>query len=336
MKIGRICFPRQGEVVYETAEQELQVGPRDVLIRTLYTAVSAGSELAKITGKQEVEYPFVPGNRAVGEVLEVGGDVQEVAVGDRVFAHTPHASHAKATRFLVKVPEGVELVEAPMVGLALVAMTALRVGKPELGDRAAIIGMGAVGNLCAQLFRTSGVEVIAIDTVDARLEAARRCGIESTLNPKTQDVASEVMEATGGHGVEYVVEASGNPAALDLAQQVTARQAEVILLGSPRDEHVGDVTPLLNWVHLWRPQGSVSLKGAHEWRYPLHPDGIAKHSMERNAGILFRMMADGRLNVRDVISHVLPPSEAPAAFDGLQNRTDEYLGVVFDWTKETA
>jgi hypothetical protein len=33
---------------------------------------------------------------------------------------------------------------------------------------------------------------------------------------------------------------------------------------------------------------------------------------------------------------VLPPTEAPAAFDGLQNRTDEYLGVVFDWTKETA
>ena len=143
-----------------------------------------------------------------------------------------------------------------------------------------------------------------------------------------------VMDLTNGRGVEYVVEATGNPAAIDIARLVTAKQAEVVLVGSARGEYLTDATPLLTWVHLWRDHGSVELKGAHEWRYPLYPDGYTKHSMHRNAGIFFRMMADGRLNMSDLVTHVLTPRQAEKAFGGLLNHKEEYLGVIFNWIKE--
>jgi len=329
----RICFPEPNKVVYEAVQQSANVGPSDVSIRTLYSTVSAGTELAKLTGLQVVDYPFLPGNRAVGEVIEVGSAVQGFVPGDRVFTHTLHVSHAKATPFRVKVPDDVELSHAPLVGMALVAMTALRVGSPELGDRAVVIGMGVVGNLCGQLLENAGVEVIGVDVLGGRLERARRCGISHTVSPEKEDVRSRVMELTNGHGAELVVEASGRPVAAELACSLAAKQGEVVLLGSPRGECQTDITPLLNAVHLWRDHGSISLKGAHEWRHPLYPNGHAKHSMKRNADIIFRLMADGKLNMADLITHVLPASEAAAAFDGLLTCRDEYLGVVFDWTR---
>jgi len=334
MKVSRICFPRPREVVFETAEQEFKLGPNDVLIRTLYSVVSAGTELAKFTGLQKVDYPFVPGNRAVGEVIEVGPEVKDVSPGDRVFSHTHHMSHDRAVRFRIRVPDDVELRHAPLVGLGLVAITALRVGRPELGDWAVVIGMGVIGNLCAQLLRCAGLEVVAVDAIPERLETARRCGLPHTVNPKEQDAVARVMELTRGRGAEYVVEATGNPAAVQLACSVNAKGGEVVLLGSPRGEHRTDVVPLLQQVHLWRDHGSISLKGAHEWRYPLHPDGFTKHSMQRNAEILFRMMADGRLKVGELISHVLRPGQAQEAFEGLLSHKEKYLGVVFDWTGE--
>ncbi|NOZ22915.1 MAG: zinc-binding alcohol dehydrogenase [Planctomycetes bacterium] len=334
MKIRQICFPEVGKVVYQEVERDLPVGPDDVLIRTLYSAVSAGTELAKYTGLQDVKYPFIPGNRAVGEVVEVGEKVEDFRPGDNVFTHTTHVSHAKATKMCAKVPDGVDLCHAPLIGLALVAITAVRVAKPELGDRALVTGMGLVGNFCAQFLKNSGVEVIVADTVEARLEAARACGVAATVNPAEKEAPAKVMEFSCGHGVEYVIEATGNPVVMDLVTSVNAKQGEVILLGSPRGEHQTDVVPLLNAVHLWRDHGCVTMKGAHEWRFPLYPDGYSKHSMKRNAEIIFRMMADGRLKTGPLVTHVLKPEQAEQAFDGLMNRKNEYLGVIFDWTGE--
>jgi len=102
---------------------------------------------------------------------------------------------------------------------------------------------------------------------------------------------------------------------------------------SPRGEYTGDITALLNQIHLWQ-NGCVTFKGAHEWRYriPRDPGGHTKHSLERNVDILLALIAEGRLQVEPLLTHVLPPSECGAAYAGLRDRKDEYLGVVFDWT----
>ncbi len=331
---SEILFAERNRVSYETGEKTFRLGPNDVLVHTRFSTISAGTELAKLTGLQEVDYPYAPGNRAVGEVAAVGEEVKEFAPGDLIFTHTPHASHALATRFRAPVPADVPPAHAPLVGMALVAITALRVSSAELGDQAVVLGMGVVGALCAQLLENAGVSVIGVDISASRLERARRCGVSSVVHAGEEDVRERVMDETAGRGVELVVEATGRPEGAEIACSLTAKQGEVVLLGSPRGEYRTDLTPLLNAVHLWRDHGSIALKGAHEWRYPLYPDGYAKHSMLRNAEIIFRLMAAGRLNTAELVTHVLPPRQAADAFEGLLRRKDEYLAVVFDWTQD--
>lgn len=335
MSLLRVVFSARGCVeTVRSDEDEHAPGPGEVLLKTHYSLISAGTELAKLTGLQQVDYPHYPGNRAVGEVLAVGEGVTRVWPGDLVFAHTPHASHARTRGFCVRVPEGVRPEQAPSLGLSLVAITALRVGRPELGDRAVVFGMGMVGNLCAQLYQLSGAEVVVVDTSAARLETARRCGLERGVLGGEADTVDRILEFTGKPGAEYVVDATGSPAVIATACDVARRGGEVILLGSPRGEHQTDVTPLLDHIHLWREHGTLTFKGAHEWRYPAYADIYAKHSMERNAETLFRLMRDGRLKLDPLLTHVFLGHEAAAAYAGLLAQPNEWVGTLFDWTSE--
>ncbi len=332
MQIKRVIFPKEGEVAVERNEATLEATAGEVVVRTLYSCVSAGTELAKLTGEQVVEYPFVPGNRAVGEVMSVGAGVTRVKPGDVIFTHAPHVSHAKEKRFMVPVPGGVRLDHAATLGMSLVSITALRQGKPELGDWAVVFGTGMVGNFCAQLYALSGAEVVAVDVSPARLEVARQCGIPHVVDATGGDVVGQILRLTEGRGAEFVVEATGEPSVFDTASSVAKRGGEVILLGSPRRELQCNLTPVLQKVHLWRDHGALTLKGAHEWRYPLYEDAWAKHSLERNAKVILRLMQQERLQVAPLVSHVLPPEDAARAFEGLLTDKAAWTGVVFDWT----
>lgn len=336
LNVRRIVFEADHTVRCEHSTQTFTLGPNDVLLETEYSVVSAGTELAKLSGLQKVDYPFIPGNRAVGRVIAVGDDVDDVAVGDRIFSHTVHASHTLAHRLRAPVPDDVNPQHAAFVGMALVAMTAVRVGAVELGDRAAVIGLGLVGNLAAQLLQLAGAEVFAIDLVQGRLATAQASGIAHLINGRAQDTVAAVMTATDNQGVDLVVEASGVAQSAELAAALTGHQGEgiVVLLGSPRKEYDANLTDLLNRVHLWR-NGCVTFRGAHEWRYPLYPTPFVKHSMARNAQILFRLMAQGRLQIDPLISHVFAPEAADQAFGGLSRTPDDYTGVLFDWTQDS-
>ncbi|MEM7029409.1 MAG: zinc-binding alcohol dehydrogenase [Chloroflexota bacterium] len=329
----QIVFPAINQIQVNTIQQTFSLDVDDVLLQTRYSLVSAGTELAKLTGQQKIDYPFIPGNRAVGEVIAVGDAVTDVQIGDLVFSHTPHVSHTLTQKLRIKVPENVDVKDSPLVGLALVGMTALRIGQVELGDRAVVIGAGLVGNLTAQLLQIAGVEVIVVDTNAGRLSNVQECGLATVVDASVDDPQTVVMDLTKGLGVDVVVEASGTAQGAALAVSLTGKSGEgiVVLLGSPRQDYETNLTPFLNQIHLWR-NGSVSLRGAHEWRYPLEHSPFQKHSMARNAEIIFRLMAQNKLKTSPLITQIVRPDEAATAFAGLQHEPDAYMGILFDWT----
>jgi threonine dehydrogenase-like Zn-dependent dehydrogenase len=305
-------------------------------IESLYTIVSAGTELASLTGLEATQYPVYPGYGGCGRVTAVGDDIRGIAVGDTVMSYTPHASRALTGTLVARLPAGLDPQLAPAARMAAVGMTALRISNGEPGDRVAVIGLGLVGNLCAQLFTLAGCEVIGIDLSARRTALAEACGVRNVIHAGEGDVCEAVAHITGGDMCEVVVEAIGSPAATEQAAGLAAKAGEVVLLGSPRAAHQTDITPLLRSIHMWG-DGCITFKGAHEWRYPTRhsPSGHVKHSIERNVQILLRWMADGRLRVRELVTHVSPPEECAAAYAGLRDRKDDYLGVVFDWTAGT-
>ena len=331
-----LTAPRRAEV----EEFDVDPGaapPEAVWIRTRCSLVSGGTEGAAFVNRAgDTRYPAGVGYAAVGEVIRPGQDFPEAREGQMVLTYGPHADIARASGICVPLPPGLDPLTAVFARLASVAMTAVWVSEVELGDGVAVIGQGVVGNLCAQLFQLAGAEVVGIDRSPRRLAVARATGIRHTVLASDDDqVRRDVLSLTGGLGVRTAVEAVGNPALVLPATEYTCKLGEVILLGSPRGAHETDATVLLNRVHLWE-HGCVTLKGAHEWRFPVRDrsreDPGAKHSLEDNTRLAFRLLADGRLHAAELRTHLVAPESAQAVYTGVCDRQEEYLGVVYDWS----
>ena len=114
------------QVTAEETRHSFDVGPRDVLIETHYSCISAGTELAKLSGLQTIDFPVRIGNRAVGRVLEVGSEVNSVHKGNLVFSHLHHTSHSLGARLVCPLPDELDRPAAATLGLALVAITGVQ------------------------------------------------------------------------------------------------------------------------------------------------------------------------------------------------------------------
>ncbi len=343
MRSYQIRFPEanRAEVVEtDILPDELQSG--EALVRGIYSVISAGTELANYTHLAEEApgytpsrwpgpFPRYPGYGHLGEVVAVGPDTPEVKVGDRILTFSQHGSLVKANvrRFALPVPKDVDPRKAVLTRMASVSITAVRASSVAAGDRVVVIGLGLVGNFAAQIMQIAGADVLGVDLSQDRLELAGRCGVRRTVNPRQADLEREVLDWTDGQGARIVVEAIGRSELVAQAVELAGKHGEVILLGSPRARVTMEVTPMLSRIHLL----AIKMIGALEWTFPI-PETEGNHFtiLENNRQIL-GWIASGRLIVDPLISHVLQPEEAQSAYDGLLNRKDEYLGVLFDWRR---
>ncbi|MEM7124929.1 MAG: zinc-binding alcohol dehydrogenase [Chloroflexota bacterium] len=335
MQNRAITFVARNQVALVTEElDEAPLAQGEVLIETLYSAVSPGTELACLSGSEGwFSLPGVPGYSNVGQIIAMGEGVEDLNEGDYVLNFGKHQKYNRRTAkdFLLKVPPEIELQYAPITRLATVAFTAIRTSNIELGDDVAVVGLGPVGNFASQLARLQGGRVIGLDISPKRLEFASTCAIDLAINPTHEDAEALVNEITHNRGVDALIDASGNSAAIVSNLPLIGQTGELILLGSPRGEYTSDVTDLLNYVHL-KPRGCITFKGAHEWRYPVQHDPFVKHSIERNAHIVWQLHQESKLNLSQIITHVAKPEEAPFIYEGLRTQKDSYMGIIFDWT----
>jgi len=340
---------KRAEIVkYELSETP---GEYEVLVKTLYSIVSSGTEGANFAnpGMEKIEvnsWIRNPGYGNVGKVLAVGEKVKDYKIGDLVFSTENHCSHFKIdTRYdpkryslyMVKMPEQLDPMKAVFARIADVAMSAVRKADLGLGDTVLVIGLGMVGNFAAQLFQLAGADVLAADLVEFRLERARKCGIKKVVSSKNWDeLKKTVMEWTEGKGAQIVVEAIGYSPVIAKAVSLARSLGEVILLGSPRGEAIMDVTPMLSDVHLRH----VTIKGGLEWLWsvpesPLyHPSRFTKMG---NLKQIFSYLKSGALVTEPLLTHVVPPEKCQEVYEGLAGGIKgtlktTFLGVVYDWT----
>jgi 2-desacetyl-2-hydroxyethyl bacteriochlorophyllide A dehydrogenase len=318
----------------ELQDRELNApGDDQILLEAAYTIISPGTEQAIYRDQFWSTLPATPGYGAVGTVLEVGSGVEDVSRGDQVFCYNSHSKHSLGSSSRPLCPfTDLDPKQAVFTRMAAVAMTAVRVSPPELGDRVVIQGLGLVGQFASQLYQLGGAKVLAIDPSASRRDIARKCGIEGVVDPSTGDIAEQIKDLTDGEGAAVIVEATGVPALAHTATTFAAPRGEVILLGSPRGEHQTDLTQFLDQVHLWN-NGCVTLKGAHEWRYPIPKSPDYKHSIHRNAEIILGLIRYQKLLVEPMITDIATPADCQEMYQGLKNEPDDHLGVLFDWSR---
>ncbi len=327
METQVLVFPSRDTCVAETLAISDEPGTSEVLVRNRFSLISAGTELAMFTETHRgfaepdfayAKFPFRPGYAAVGEVLAVGDGVTNLAPGARVFHRGRHATHALLSHDAVlPVPEGVHDSHAPFLSMLQIALSAIRQAPVYFGENVLVIGMGLVGNLCAQLCGLAGAgQVAAADLAAPRLAQAQACGVDLTFNLSEKPL-SEWLPELGPRGANFVVEAVGSGPTIDLAIKAAANHGRVVLLGSPRDKL--ELDPYFD-IH----RTGVHLIGAHA-------STVDAATREQDIPLLWSLLASGRINVDPLITHVLPYTEGQTAYEGLRDRKDEFLGVLLKY-----
>jgi 2-desacetyl-2-hydroxyethyl bacteriochlorophyllide A dehydrogenase len=338
-----VTFQAPGEVrVEEVADPEL-LARDDAIVRVEASGI-CGSDLHIYHGRVQIEPGFVIGHEFVGEVIAAGDEVTRVNVGDRVlgtyatacgecffcrreefhkcdqsrvYGHgatlgslqgaqaeqvlVPHANLA-----LRRVPEGlsdeVALFAGDVMGTAFHAIDSRPLAE---GETAAILGLGPVGLCAVQAAKAAGAsEVIAIDTVEDRLQMAESFGA-IPVHLTEGDPRGEVKKLTDGRGVDLAVDAVGHPDALDLALRL-ARKAGTVSATGVYAERV-EVHMGVLWIK------ALTLTSGHA--------NVIKH-LDR----VLELLASGELDPSPLVTHRMKLDEAPDAYRIYDNR--EALKIV--------
>jgi threonine dehydrogenase-like Zn-dependent dehydrogenase len=181
----RVVFPEPRRVALEEVIVDLrELGPHEVVVQACRSVISPGTELAHYRGEslvgllppaQRPHQPFHPGYAMAGTVIAAGLDSGFV-VGTRVLSHTPHQSVVRfdpRQHVCLPLPAGIDLDIAPFARLGQIGGVSLQLTAARPGDTVAVIGLGPVGNLVAQLAQASGYRVVSVERSPAPPGSAR-------------------------------------------------------------------------------------------------------------------------------------------------------------------
>jgi 2-desacetyl-2-hydroxyethyl bacteriochlorophyllide A dehydrogenase len=342
-KIVRFDGPRSASVV-DVAEPEM--ASDQVRIRTLYSGISAGTELTAYRGTNPYLNSrwdnqarlFVPGESTfaypvdgwgyeeVGQVVEAGIGVSGVNVGDVIWGAWGHrelvvrsADYARA-RIL---PPGAPSIRGIFSHIGAIALNGILDADIHVGETVAVFGVGVPGQLVAQLARLNGARVIAVDREPSRLDMAKSLGADHVIDAAGGNVAEQIRDLTDGHGADVCLEYSGAYPALHEAIRSVAYSSRVVVGGFFQGD--GQGLRLGEEAHHNRVQLTVS-----------QISGVAPHLQHRwNEYRLQQTAIDlavsGRVEVEPLISQRVPAAEAPTAFDLLDRDPSAALQIVLEY-----
>ncbi|MDP6757168.1 MAG: zinc-binding dehydrogenase [Chloroflexota bacterium] len=335
MRTKAVVFTGVGEV--EVGEVNVpHPGDGEVLVRTTLTGISVGTDGWMIRGLYagvRDRYPMIYGYQRVGVVEEVGPGADSLEVGDRVFVglnptrledgdplgptarnYTGMGCHDHT--MVTKIPDAVGDVEASMGGVTSTPMVGRNLTKPEDGDLVLVIGQGMIGQMAAQLYRAAGARVMTVDILEGRVELSRKVSADIALNAGSEDVV-QAVHAEQAAGADIVVECTGRSESLPMMLEAVR--------GACNDpEKPGRICLQGYFVN----PIEINFDDAHHRRLTMtFPCGFDVAGTRE----VFELLAERKLNVKDLITHDWHVDQAPEAFQLMLGRPGEVLGMYMRW-----
>jgi len=317
----RLEFPAPGRCVLARFE-ETQPGPGQVLVETLFTVVSAGTERAVFLKRPGIRasYPYVPGYSQAGRVVAVGAGASFLP-GQLVVTSGPHASLVVCDAAqAIPVPDGLSLQQAAAFQMGVVALQGARRAAIQPGETVLVLGAGLIGQISAQAAQRSGARVVLAARSEDRLAHARTLGIQKTVALVGRP------DALAGIAADVVLDVTGAPESVQLALSATAPGARVVLVGSTRGASRGlDVANAA--------RRNVTLIGAHVQALPGRDESPTAWTWRHEAETFLKLLSTGALNLAPLLDRVLAPDAAPALYDALARDAERAVGIVLDWSR---
>lgn len=278
------------------------------------------------------------GYSAAGIVLQVGEAVADVSPGDLVATGgAGSANHAEIQAvpglLATRIPEGVDAESAAFATIASIAMHGLRQADVGPGSKVVVVGLGLVGQLAARLAMASGCDVAGIDVSDHPLGVAEASGVLA-LAESGEDTTVRIREWSRGRGADAVIITAADKTSriTDRAPALCRDRATVVVVGDVGLEL--DRTPWYEHeleLRFARSYGPGRYERAYEDWGVDHPIGYSRWTEGRNMEAVLDMLAAGRLEVADLITHRFALGSATAAYELIETRAEPYLGVALSY-----
>lgn len=310
---------------------------RPDLVRKVLGKVRKDGLLATFdTVRSRLDAPIPLGYSCAGRVVAVGSDVGTFQVGDAVAcAGAGYANHAEMVfvpkHLAVQVPAGVTPEQACFTTVGAIALQGLRLAQPELGETVAVIGLGLVGLLAAQLARAAGCRVVGMDLSEARCRLARELGIDDTVTDG-EALEERCRQLTGGHGADKVIVAASTKSSqpVALAGEIARQQGIVAIVGAvgmdiPRQPYYDKELVL----RVSRSYGAGRYDPEYEEKGRDYPIGYVRWTENRNMEAFVQQLARGAVQTEPLVSHRYDIGEAAQAYEMISGKSKQpYLGIL--------
>ena len=292
----------------------------------------------KVMNKLDSYTPL--GYSLCGVVTEVGKGAEEFKVGQLVAcAGNEQALHAEynwvPVNLCAAVPAGVLPEHAAFATVAAIAMQGVRRGEVQLGETAAVIGLGLIGQLVVRLLAAAGVQAIGIDPVPERCRLAEKAGAIACASPDDLDmVLAELAKITNGRGADHVFLSAGGDTngPVEAAVKLARDRARIVDIGKMKLD--------LPWNAYYEKELDVRFSrsygpGRYDTRYELdgvdYPAGYVRWTEKRNLESFLDLVARNGLEVASLIDGVFPLDEAAKVYDDLKTGQLKAIGVLLEY-----
>lgn len=356
-----IPTPQAGEVLVRSAASLVSAGTERMLVefaeKSLLGKVRSRPDLARqVIDKarregalstleatfNRMEQPMPLGYSSAGTVIALGEGVQNVRVGQRVAcAGGGYAVHAEyvcvPTNLIAVLPEALDFDAAAFATLGAIALHGFRLARVQLGERVAVIGLGLLGLLAAQIARAAGCQVFGTDLLPERIALAQCFGVEAAPTGQAAEAAAAWSRGRGCDAVLICADTASN-APVELAGAIARDRAQVVAVGAvgldlPRKVYYEKELAFINS----RSYGPGRYDPAYEEGGQDYPIGYVRWTEGRNLQAMVDLMGDGRIDVHPLISHRFPIANAPQAYTLITGKTNApFLGVLLTYPQEEA
>jgi len=309
----------------------------DLVRQVVNKAREEGAMEAYKQTMSRLDAPFPLGYCSAGSVLEIGAGVGGFRAGGLVACSgTLFASHAEIVSvpasLCARVPAGVESEAAAFTTLGAIALQAVRVTDPRLGENVAVIGLGLIGQLVVQLLKANGCRVFGIDPDPQKVELALLHGADAVTADNDQAL-KQVAEWSRGYGVDAVLIAASTDSngPVELAGELARERGKVTILGA-----VGIDLPRKVY---YEKELEVTVSRAwgpglpeYETRGSVYPVGYVRWTAQRNMEAFLDLLAAGSVKVDRIISHRFSIEQAEQAYDLVTGKAGEpFIGVLLTY-----
>jgi len=284
-----------------------------------------------------LDQPMALGYSSAGTIVALGEGMQGFQIGQRVACagggYAVHAEYNVVPRnLLTPLPENVNFESAAFTTLGAIALHGFRLAQPQIGEEIAVIGMGLLGLLTAQIASAAGCNVLGIDVDPARIALASSLGLRAVPREEAVDSSAAFTLNRGFDAILICADTSSNDP-VELAGIIARDRARVVATGAvglsfPRKVYYEKEISFVNS----RSYGPGRYDSNYEEQGYDYPPGYVRWTEGRNFEAVVDLMASGKLIVQPLITHRFPINEATQAYEVITGKKKEsFLGVLLNY-----